>query len=251
MKFQIVSDLHLEFNRELKFEDVIEPCAPDLILAGDIGHIIDLDRIKPFLRKCLSAFRNVVYILGNHEYYRDVKTDTFGREKTMKELIGMLRDFAEKISTKSHILHIVDKSVIVVGDVCIAGCTLWSKPEVPVPPFIVRISDMSTSVYNKLHTGCVRFVNKAIEYAERKKLKLLMIIHYPPVEDLAVRTDKFRSLYSSDLEHLTKKVHTWVYGHVHKNSDYVNKYGCRLVSNQKGKPKDGAEDFSPAKVIEI
>lgn len=241
MKFQIVSDLHLESDKSVSFTDVITPVAPNLILAGDIGHLTDFNHLQDFLEKTLTVFKNVIYVLGNHEYSKD---DT---EKTMSELLQELRSFAQEHKN----LHLLEKNAIIVDGVCIAGCTLWSKAEVRIPPFLVKITNMNQELYNNMHSSSVEWLKKARAYANREKLKLLIITHYPPILEFAERTDRFRSLYSTDLEYLTEGVHTWVYGHVHRNTDFVNNYGCRLVSNQKGRPRDNVQDFSKEKVIEV
>ena len=40
-----------------------------------------------------------------------------------------------------------------------------------------------------------------------------------------------------------KNIQTWICGHVHKNFDFVSDKNCRVVSNQKGKPRDRIKNF--------
>ena len=70
MKIQLCSDIHLEYGdlSSSDFPRIIEPCAPILILAGDIGNPFE-DIYKDFVRYCASLFETVLLLCGNHEYY--------------------------------------------------------------------------------------------------------------------------------------------------------------------------------------
>lgn len=66
--FQILSDLHLEVGQQYSsFE--IPTSAPFLILAGDIGRLIDYHSYLAFLALHTRRFEKVFLILGNHEFY--------------------------------------------------------------------------------------------------------------------------------------------------------------------------------------
>lgn len=68
--FQINSDLHLEIGQQYSsFE--IKPSADYLILAGDIGRLIDYEDFLGFLRIQTAQFKLVFLVLGNHEFYGD------------------------------------------------------------------------------------------------------------------------------------------------------------------------------------
>ena len=70
-KIQIVSDIHIEYKKEeLNPLDFFTPSAPYLILAGDIGSFYKYDQLKDFLQKTCKLFDHVIYVLGNHEYYK-------------------------------------------------------------------------------------------------------------------------------------------------------------------------------------
>ena len=70
-KFQIVSDLHIEYRNDQIPEplDYITPTAEILILAGDIGSLYKYKQLVGFLEKLCVYFKYVVYIPGNHEFY--------------------------------------------------------------------------------------------------------------------------------------------------------------------------------------
>lgn len=54
---RILSDLHLEIDQQYpSFE--IPVCARHLILAGDIGRLVDYDNYRDFLKKQTDRFRS-------------------------------------------------------------------------------------------------------------------------------------------------------------------------------------------------
>jgi len=247
-RFQVMSDLHIETMAEnVCPTSFMDPKAEVMILAGDIGRILKIAQLTDFLRGVCKQFRIVLYVLGNHEYYQVPGLTS----KTMEEL----RIDLEKVRATIPNLHILDRSSVLIGNVCIAGCTLWSHATVDVPPFIVRIKDMTMKKYNTLHKEDLQYVEGIIEYCRQKKYKLLMVTHHCPtyLVGQTKANDRYKSLYVSNLDYLlsVEKVHTWVCGHIHKNFDLYTKSGTRLLSNQKGKPRDGITDFSLSKVFTV
>ena len=239
--FQIVSDLHIEISKaDLDPADSITPIADVLILAGDIGSLYKMEQLLPFLEKICLMFQAVLYIPGNHEFYTIPDT----RPVSYKALEKRLQSLEQSLKN----LYILNRGSVRIGDVCIAGCTLWSYPHCTVPPFIVRIPEFNTVTYTARHQKDLKYLEKMIRYCNREKYKLLIVTHHPPsylALQGAKKKKQFMSLYASDLDHLLDKKNAlvWVCGHTHKNIDLVTKKGCRLVSNQKGKPKDNIKDF--------
>jgi len=246
--FQIMSDLHIEITKEYPdISDYIVPSADVLILAGDIGRIHKYDQLKTFLTNICQKFHYVLYVLGNHEYYsvKDIEP------KTMEDLLTDL----ESIKTNIPNLYILNRQSVVINDVCIAGCTLWSEALLGVPPFIVKIKDISMVKYNSMFRQDLRFVENMVSYCQKNKLKLVVVTHHCPTYLVAQhkKKDKYKSLYASNLDYLlnSNNIHTWICGHVHRNFDFYTKGGVHLVSNQKGKPKDLVTDFSKNKTITV
>lgn len=247
---QIVSDLHIEYRNDDIPDplDYIKPSANILVLAGDIGSLYKVDQLEGFLKKLCPHFETVIYVPGNQEYYMSPNIQSIPFVK----LTSRLYDIEKNIQN----LYILDQSSVVIGDICISGCTLWSKPLVNIPKFIVRIHGMNNDIYEKKFENDLAYINKMIEYASENSFKLLVVTHYCPtyeiVDDNRVK-DKYISLYVSELDHLLvkNKVHTWCCGHIHRNFDLVTEGGTRVVGNQKGKPKDNVTDFKKDFVIEI
>jgi hypothetical protein len=70
---QLMSDLHLEVVRGGRPDYECFSISPSskaeiLALLGDIGNICN-DRLFVFLKQQTQVFRQVLYILGNHEFY--------------------------------------------------------------------------------------------------------------------------------------------------------------------------------------
>jgi Icc-related predicted phosphoesterase len=247
---QIVSDLHIEYKNDyipnpLKF---ITPSADILILAGDIGSLYKKNQLLQFLLLLCPHFQFVLYIPGNHEFYRvqDI------REVSIKTLKDRLRFIELSIQN----LYILDRKSVRFGDICIAGCTLWTKPDIPIPKYLVRIHEMNTQVYSDIHNNDVKYINKMIKFCHKKKLRLVVVTHHGPTYQILKgkkNCDKFISLYVNNLDYLLvkNKIHTWICGHIHQNFDFKTEGGTRIVGNQKGKPKDKIQDFSKKFTIKI
>lgn len=248
VKFQIMSDLHLEvYDETPDVSSLITPKAEYLILAGDICHVNKTQQLTHFLTSVCKMFNIVFYILGNHEFYKTADYESFS--------IGETLNIIKTIQSGIPNLVVLNRQNVVIEDVCLVGATLWSNPDTYVPHYIIRIKDITTDHYKSMHTIDLAYIEQCIDVNRQRELKTLVVSHHCPTYDLldVNSTDKFKSLYASNLDRLlTKdKVHTWVFGHTHINFDYMTKGGTRLVSNQKGKPKNKVPDFLLDKVIEL
>jgi UDP-2,3-diacylglucosamine pyrophosphatase LpxH len=250
-KFQIVSDLHIEYESNDVPDPLtlITPSADILILAGDIGSFYKYDQLKTFLVKLCFHFRVVIYVPGNHEYYT-MKGYTPQRMNTL------FQNFAH-IEQSIDNLYILNRSSAQIDDVCIVGCTLWSDPKIQIPSYMVRIPGLNTIVYQQKHAGDLAYIKKMIKYCQKKEVKLLVVTHHCPTYSVITSkkklNDRYVSLYATDLDDLLNKemVHTWVAGHIHSNFDLITEGGTRLVGNQKGKPRDRITDYNKSLVITV
>ena len=167
-KFQIVSDLHIEYKNNNVPDplDFITPSAEILILAGDIGSFYKINQLYEFLNKICKYFKYVLYVPGNQEYY------TFDEYKPMS--MNFLINRLYEIENSIHNLYVLNKSSILLDDVCIVGCTLWSKPEIKLPKYIVRIHGINNEIYEKKHEEDVKYIEKMSNYAKNNNLKLYL-----------------------------------------------------------------------------
>ena len=67
-KIQFLSDLHLEIGQQYS-SFVFPSSAQHLVLAGDIGRLIDYVPYLKFLQDLVPRYKRVFLALGNHEFY--------------------------------------------------------------------------------------------------------------------------------------------------------------------------------------
>lgn len=250
LDLQICSDLHIEYKNDdipnpLEY---ITPVADILILAGDIGSFYKIEQLKGFLEKTCLLFKTVIYVPGNQEYYVVPTT----KPLPMHSLLNRMYQIEEDIKN----LYVLNQTSLIINNVCITGCTLWSDLKISIPKFIVRIHGISNEIYKKKHTNDIKYIEKMIDYCKTNNLKLVVITHYCPtykVLEGSEKKDRYCSLYTSDLEYLCSidKINTWICGHIHKNFDFLIENGTRIVGNQKGKPKDKIDDYNKKFLVKI
>jgi hypothetical protein len=146
----------------------------------------------------------------------------------------------------------------VIDDICIAGCTLWTKAEVNIPKFIVRIHGMTNFLYEQMYQSDLKYIKKMINYCNKNNLKLVVVTHHCPTYKVIESSDyknkdKYISLYVSKLDFLLEKekIDTWICGHVHYNFDFISEGGTRVVGNQRGKPRDNITDYNKEFVLDF
>lgn len=245
--FQIASDIHLEQNGIQDPFSIIRPVSPILVLAGDIGSLYDMSQLKDFLSKVCERFQHVIYVIGNHEYY---KTLACRRGVPM----GDLRQRALSLSRQIENLHVLDRKTVRINNIIFAGATFWSAIEAGghYPEYIRRSLNVDKRTYRALHRRDAKWILRIINsVGKNDDEKLAIITHYPPsMKTLRTLGTKNEEFYASNREDLLKKnVGVWIYGHTHHNKDFMVN-GIRLVSNQKGKKYDRCA-LCPCKVIEL
>jgi predicted phosphodiesterase len=265
MIVQYMSDLHLEFG---KME--IPIAAGDvLVLAGDIH--LGTNAI-PWIEECSKKFDDVIYILGNHEYYRHKFW------KLPDQIRNGLSGYSMEDPTKPEEeptrlfdpltnVHFLNNESIKIGDVNFHGTTFWSKPN---PMVEYSLNDFklieykykgghgkfSSSECTKLHFKAKWWLNSAIVKGEKN----VVITHFAPSVEMTDRerysSDMLNSYYCTDVldefdkEH-GKDISLWISGHTHSAYDKVI-HNIHSVSNCRGYiPYEPTEDFNPLATIEV
>jgi predicted phosphodiesterase len=239
MKIRVLSDLHLEFTKYVKgpFPSVGEDL---VILAGDIG--IGVKGIE-WAREAFPG-RDVVYILGNHEFY----------EYDWNNLIVQAREAAAGSR-----VHFLENDKLDLGGVRILGCSLWTDFAVMgrmLTPDCRTVAQAEMADYKlirkdhrrrKLLTAdtiercrqSYHWLDCEIREADRK---LLVVTHHAPT--MATTAPWNAILLSNAAFHngyddlIRPPVALWIHGHTH-HSAAATVNGIPVVSNQRGYPGEG------------
>lgn len=248
MKLSVMSDLHLEFDRgnlfvpEFYGEDV-------LILAGDIQ--MGLVQAAWFVE--LLKTRNVIYILGNHEFYKN------NIDKVYDELAAFtteVNDAAKLKGYKYKLFSLQNDSVLLDG-ITFVGATLWTDfgKENPVvlsaAPYYMNdykhIRQKET--YSKLTPERILYEHyKSRRFLEQHVKDAVVITHHLPSERSVDPRFKHETeanyFYYSELDYLVEQAKKWIHGHTHASRDYAN-----IICNPRGYNGENI-NFKPT-IVEI
>lgn len=248
MRVQVLSDLHLEFGEsELDFDDV-----DVIVFAGDV-HIGE----KGFLwiKEKISNVP-VLYIPGNHEYYRS----------TYPKLLHKL--LQASVGTN---IHVLEKSSVDIDGIRFHGTTLWTSfelfgdPKIAGPICQERMNDYKLirldPSYSKLrsidthlfHYRSLKWLKESLLTSEAKK-NIVITHHAPSPKSIPekYKSDIISAAYASDLEEFIKETRPdiWIHGHVHEPFDYmIDK--TRIICNPHGYMHDPYNGFNKKLVLEL
>jgi predicted phosphodiesterase len=247
MKIHLLSDLHTEFAP-------FQPPATDadvVVLAGDVGVGT---RAVGAIREWFPD-RPVVYVAGNHEFYREA-----------------IPRLSEKLAaaTEGSGIHYLENRAVVIGGARFLGCTLWTdfdvfgerarcmaEAQATMNDFrLIRIFPEYRAFRpmdaRAIHERSLRWLAAALD--EPFAGPTVIVTHHAPSLrscNPAYRDHPVTAAYVSDLEWmLDGRAALWVHGHTHLCVDYEIG-GTRVVANQRGYPHDGVEGFDPGLVLDV
>lgn len=250
--FQVESDLHLEFRlkkdprstRSASGIPKLEKFLPRkagveyLLLAGDICPVKHYRSLwTEFLQYCSVTFPQTLIVAGNHEYYGG------SRDWVDAELRSL-------VSAHGNV-HFLQRAVYTDDRVTVAGCTLWSRTDRPVPmndyetivkdgPSGSTITHLDTLAW---HTEDRQWLEGVLS-ASTATVDIVLTHHLPSYRAVAPRYsgDPCNIAFATDLDHLCALVPYWVCGHTHTPRDLtVNT--CRVIINPRGYP--GETQYRP------
>jgi predicted phosphodiesterase len=249
VKIHVLSDLHTEFEA---FE-IPKTDADLLVLAGDIG--VKLAGLEQALK---TSEIPVVYVAGNHEYYRAAIPDL------TKKLFAAARDSQ---------VHFLENTEFIFQGVRFLGCTLWTDFSIlgiekralamweaeqkmadyrliRHSPKFSRLRPVDTA---SLHFASVTWLKHKLELPFDGRT--VVVTHHAPSAksfNPKFQTDLVSSAFASNLEHLIDgfKIDLWIHGHTHHCVDLMHG-STRILSNQRGYPGENVPGFDPNLVIEI
>ena len=229
MKIRVFSDIHLEWG-PFVIPEREEDKNTVLVLAGDIGKAVVVERIKDFIESASSRFKNVVYIMGNHEHY-DFKFDN-----TYKEIKSVLQEFDN--------VYFLEKEAVIIDDVKFICASLWTDFDGD------RYMTKLECQFGMNDYACIGFPEEEIGYRvltpddvledhykakdfiihslanTPSGMKKVVVTHHAPSSksiDPIFFGDRRNGAYVSNLEPIMYeyKPNLWIHGHTHSNMDYT------------------------------
>jgi len=248
MRWHILGDLHLEFGPTR----IPTPDADVVVLAGDV-HLGREGR--KWIR---NHFRDkpVVYVLGNHEFYRH----------SLPELTETL-----KRETDGSNIHVLENTAAKINGFTFLGCTLWTDfRSAPDPEAAMRAAEEMMSDYSivrnsiedrvlrardtiRVHQESVAWLKD--ELAKGDPARTVVVTHHAPSHRSEApyhANSPLNAAFTSNLDSLVEqsRVPLWVHGHTHYNVDYMIG-STRVLTNQRGYPDQPCKGFDPGLVIEV
>ncbi len=259
MKYQVFSDIHLEFLNG-KWPEL--PILSDyLFLVGDIGQLHN-SSYKPFINYCSSNWKLVFYILGNHEFYHNSKT----HQKLVEEYNHFFGNY-------DNIILLDDSSYdLDIGGfpIRIYGSTLWSNPgltdglndfnSIKMKNDKNWTTKIDLEYFKELHIKSIEKLIETIKIANSENRKLIIATHFPPLrygtshprfddEDINRKSyfsNDFQLSYFCDKNinetEFYKNILVWISGHTHYSYNFM-KDTTRFISNQLGYPFENKDKY--------
>jgi predicted phosphodiesterase len=242
LKIQYISDIHLEFYKNLP---IINAIAPVLCLAGDIGYP-DSKIYKDFLINLNDNinFEKIFLISGNHEYYNQCEPI----EETNKKINSLLqKNNLNKISFLNNSSEYYNGYLFI-------GSTLWShiSNKKNTTNDFKYIENMTIDKCNELHKNSVDFITKETELNKDKKI--IMLTHFLPSYNLIDQKyeaySKYNQCFASHNDNLiVDPVVLWIYGHTHSPKESMIN-NIPLVCNPIGYPGEN-KNIDLEKIIDL
>jgi hypothetical protein len=248
MRLHILADLHGEFGPVA----IPETNADIVVLAGDVAvGPRGLDWIRDRFPD-----RPVLYVLGNHEFYRH-------------NLTGLTQSL--KCEAEGSHIHLLENNSVELGGFRFFGCTLWTdfalrrNPERDMAKAGGLINDYRLIRFGtegrilqprdtvRIHQESVSWLNA--ELAHQDPARAIVVTHHAPSprsEAPGYANGPLSPSFVSDLGPLIERsgIPLWIHGHTHFNVDY--RLGAtRVLTNQRGYPREACPDFDPRMVIEV
>jgi len=248
MKIQIISDLHQEFG----FSDLSFDLADVVILAGDVNlGTRGIEWIKNKIPK-----KPVIYVLGNHEYYKG------SYPKTLNKIL----EAAENSN-----VSVLENSFVDIEDVRFHGATLWTDFSIFGNPMaygslcqtqmndykLIRkdpsYSKMRSIDTFKIHQISRHWLKENLENSKGKR-NIVVTHHAPSLQSVPehFKTDPVTSAYASNLEDFIEEYQPiyWIHGHIHTPTRY--KIGeTEIICNPHGYISEKYNGYDRKLIIEI
>ncbi len=258
-KILVVSDLHLEFC-DFTIPDIEDEKETIVLLVGDIGIVNKPCTYDTFITNICSRFLNVIWIMGNHEYYH---RSFFLAVETLKN------------DTKQHTnLVILEKESVIINDIAFIGATLWTSMDNNNLRTMneagqrmndykhIRNGDSNNPNIRALtpldtisdHQAAKEFIFSEIVAHHAAGRKTVVLTHHLPSSLSVSDMYKGNSLNGAFVSELFEDIrdtqpNIWAHGHTHSTCEY-HIGDTYVLCNPRGY-HDENKDFNPTLTIEI
>ncbi|WP_294347295.1 metallophosphoesterase [uncultured Sphingobacterium sp.] len=248
MKIHIVSDLHREFG----YNDFNLNVADVLVLAGDT----DIGVKGIGWLKSLSLDIPIIYVLGNHEYYKGAYPKTLYK----------IKDAANNSN-----IHVLENESLEIDHVCFHGCTLWTDFSLMGNPAVYgslcqsRMNDYKKISLGKhyaklrsidtfrIHQTSRQWLEESLN-ASQAKHSIVVTHHAPSIRSLPMKysDDPLSAAYVTDMEAFILKHQPsyWIHGHVHDPPRY-SIGDTEIICNPHGYINEVYNGFNNSLIIEL
>lgn len=153
VKFQYISDIHLEFLKKIP---KIKKVADNLCVLGDIGYA-NSKIYKQFINQCSDNYKNVFVLMGNHCFYSNKLNVSFRNCNDMNSIMNTIPSkFSKNVYFLNNSCVYIDKITEQVtynnNDNCIKiiGSTLWSNIDFNISYMLNDFNEINYSENTKL-----------------------------------------------------------------------------------------------------
>lgn len=264
MFVRLMSDLHLEFS-PLEVPEMPEDKDTVLVLAGDVGVGKKKRTYVDFLLEMSKRFAYVVYVPGNHEFYKGNVDTTWTKMK-----LNMVEALYSQ-SLKN--VKMLNGDVLKLGEYAFIGATLWTDYNRKNPMsmvlarqglsdhYLIRKGEEYSTFKPEdafaLHCRHKNFIFGMLDIL-RDKYKTVVVTHHAPSfmsVDEKFHGNNLNPSYASELgnEIADFGPDVWIHGHMHDSKDYTIG-NTRVLLNPRGYTISGEQEnknFDPYLRIEI
>lgn len=262
MKLNILSDLHLDINKDFPFNLELKDIFT--IICGDIS-----ENVSETCKWIKNNISSGVFVEGNHIGYQN--------NKPIQEI---LENLSTDFPLNNNISHL-NNSYKIIEDIVFVGGILWTDFELygKANKFIAmkisqkNIKDFMCTHYNKnlnhkkinqilspkdaidlFHTTLSFIKNVSEKFSDKK---IVVITHHAPslksIPEM-YKDDLCSTAFANNLDDFIlthPNIKLWCHGHIHHSYDYYIG-NCRIICNPRGYISDMEDtEFVKEKIIEI
>jgi predicted phosphodiesterase len=230
VRVQLLSDLHFEYDDDggEAFTRAVQVAGDVLVLAGDVLPLLAPDQVARALGGFCARFRHVVFVPGNHEYYR---TSPATADALLAACAAALPN-----------LHVLNPGVAIIDGARFVGGTMWfpaTEDEARYRGFLTDFALIRDFVpwVHQTHAAQLAFLRAHVQDGD------VVVTHHLPHPNSTPRmfadSPLNRFFVAGDARDVLERAgaRLWLHGHTHSPRDYVIGR-TRVLCNPRGYPHE-------------